>query len=190
MKRFVNVMMSVLVLFFAVTTAGWAAETKEEATLRKEAAAISKTAGSSQGEKVVTARLEKEFKATGAQIQGLRGKKLGYGEIAVVFSLAQKLPGSVTDANISEVMTLRQGPPVMGWGQIADKLGTKLGPAISQVKNVNRETNREMNREAKAGKGGAGAMEQRQERSMERHDEMGGHEGSGAGSGSSHGKSR
>ncbi len=190
MKRFINVIMSVLVLFFAVTTAVWAAETKEETTLRKEAAAISKTANSSQGEKIVTARLDKEFNVTDAQIQALRDKKLGYGEIAIVYSLAQKMPGGITDANISEVMTMRQGPPVMGWGQIANKLGTKLGPAVSQVKNVNRETSREMHREAKGGGSGSGAMEQSQERDMDRHGEMGGHGGSGAGgSGSSHGKS-
>ncbi len=90
-------------------------------------------------------------------------------------------------------MALRQGPPTMGWGEIAKKLDLKLGPTVSQVKNVNKETHREMGREASAGKGGKEAMEHQQDRDMDRHGEMGaggGHEGMGAGGGSSHGKGR
>ncbi len=185
MKRFVYIILSAFVLSLAVMSAAWAAETTEEKTLDKESTEISKTAGKAQGATVVTARLEKEFGVTADQIQALRDKKLGYGEIAIVFSLAQKLPGGITDANVSEIMTLRQGPPTMGWGAIAKKLDLKLGPTVSQVKNVNKETGTEMG----AGKGGKEAMEQADERSMERHGEMGGgHGGMGAGEGSSHGK--
>ncbi len=185
MKRFVYIIMSAFVLSLVVMSAAWAAETTEEKTLDKESAEISKTAGKAQGATVVTARLEKEFNVTEAQIQALRDKKLGYGEIAIVFSLAQKLPGGITDANISEVMTLRQGPPTMGWGEVAKKLDLKLGPTVSQVKNVNKETGKEMGREAGTGKGGDASME----RGMERHGEMGGgHETIGGGAGSSHGK--
>jgi hypothetical protein len=183
--------MSAFVLSLAVMSAAWAAETTEEKTLAKESAEISKTAGKTQGATVVTARLEKEFNVTEVQIQALRDKKLGYGEIAIMFSLAQKKYGSVTDETIGSIVTLRQGPPTMGWGEVAKKIDLKLGPTVSQMRNVNRETNREMGREAKAGKGGAGAMEQHQERSMERHGEMGGgHETIGGGAGSSHGKGR
>ncbi len=189
MKRSMYIILSILVLSLLAFGAAWAAETREEKTLDKESAEISKTAGKAQGATVVTARLEKEFKVTADQIQALRDKKLGFGEIAIVFSLAQKLPGGITDANISQVMTLRQGPPAMGWGAIAKKLDLKLGPTVSQVKNVNKDTDREMGRE----KGGKEAMEQHQDRDMDRHDEMGaggGHEGMGAGGGSAHSKGR
>ncbi len=180
MKRSLYIMMSVLVLSLITFSAAWAAETTEEKTLDRDSAEISKTAGKAQGAAVVTARLEKEFNVTETQIQGLRDKKLGYGEIAIVFSLAQKMPGGITDANLSEVMALRQGTPTVGWGAVAKKLDLKLGPTISQMRNVNRETNREMHREV--GTGGPG--------SMERHGEMGGgHEGMGSG-GSSHGRGR
>ncbi len=190
MKRSMYIIISILVLSLFAFGAAWAAETREEKTLDKESAEISKTAGKAQGATVVTTRLEKEFNVTADQIQALRDKKLGYGEIAIVFSLAQKLPGGITDANISEIMTLRQGPPTMGWGQVAKKLDLKLGPTISQVKNVNKETHMEMSREAKGGDKNREAMEQHQDSSMERHGEMGGgHEGIGAGgAGSSHGK--
>ncbi len=185
MKRSLYIIMSVLVLSLFAFGAAWAAETTEEKTLNKESAEISKTAGKTEGATVVTGRLEKEFNVTADQIKSLRDKKLGYGEIAIVFSLAQKLPGGITDANISQIMTLRQGTPTMGWGAIAKKLDLKLGPTVSQVKNVNKETEREMGRE----KGGKEAMG---DRGMDRHGEMGaggGHDGM-AGGGSSHGKGR
>ncbi len=188
MKRFEYILVSIFVLSLAVLGAALAAETKEEKALQKEAAAINTLSGSAQGEKMVTARLEKEFGVTGGQIQGLRDKKLGYGEIAIMFSLAQKKYGSVTEESIGNILALRQGPPAMGWGEVARKLQTRLGPTVSQTRNINRETNREMAREAKAGKDGKETREQHQERSMERHGEMGGgQEGTG---GASHGKGR
>ncbi len=183
MKRSRYIIISTLVLTLAMLSAAWAAETKEEKNLQKESTEISATASTPKGETVVTQKLEKEFKVTGAQVQALRDQKLGYGEIAIVFSLAQKMPGGITDANIQSVMTLRTGPPVMGWGEIAKKLGTKLGPTISQVKSVNKDTEREM----KGGTSGKGHMDQ--ERSEERHGDMTGHGGGmGNGQGASHGK--
>jgi hypothetical protein len=187
MKRSLYLIISVFVLLLTMLGAVWAAESQEEKELRKEAAAINTTAGGAQGEKVVTQRLEKEFKVTEMQIQGMREQKLGYGEIAITLSLCKKMPGGITDANIHQVMTMRQGPPTMGWGNIAKKLGTKLGPAISQVKNVNRETNKEMKHDAKGDKE---HMEKHQEQHEEMHKESMGHESMGGGQGESHGKEK
>jgi len=178
---------SVFALSLTMLGAVWAAESKEEQSLQKEAAAIHTTAGNTQGEKVVIQRLEKDFNVSNDRIQGLRDQKLGYGEIAIVLSLSQKMPGGITDANIQQVMTMRQGPPTMGWGEIAKKLGTKLGPAISQVKNVNKEISREMKYEAKGDKE---HMEKHQEQHEEMHKESMGHEGMGGGQGASHGKDK
>lgn len=180
MKRSLYLIISVFALSLTMLAAVWAAESKEEQSLQKEAAAINTTAGNAQGEKIVTQRLEKDFNVTDAQVQGMRDKKLGYGEIAIVLSLSKKMPGGITDANIQQVMTMRQGPPTMGWGEIAKKLGTKLGPAISQVKNVNKETNREMKHEAKGDKE---HMEKHQEQHDEMHQESMGHESMGEGHG-------
>lgn len=185
MKRSRYIIVSALVLTLAMLGTAWAAETREEKNLQKESTGINATAGTEKGQKVVVQRLEKEFNVTDAQIQGLRDKKLGYGEIAVVFSLSQKMAGGITDANIQSVMTLRAGPPTMGWGEVAKKLGTKLGPTISQVRSVNKETDREMKHEAMGGKG---QMERDQEMHDERHGEMSGHGGMGNGQGMSHGK--
>ncbi len=180
MKRSRYIVVSALVLTLSMLSAAWAAETREEKNLQKESTEINTTAGTEKGATVVTQRLEKEFGVTDTQIQALRDQKLGYGEIAIVFSLAQKMDGGITDANIQSIMTLREGPPTMGWGQIANKLGTKLGPTVSQVKSVNRDTEREM-------KGDKGQME----RNQERHGEMSGHGGGmGSGQGMSHGRDR
>ena len=64
MKRFVYTIVSVVVVSLAMMNAAWAAETKEEKTLGKESAEITKTAGKTQGATVVTARLEKELEAS------------------------------------------------------------------------------------------------------------------------------
>ena len=183
MKRTLYLIISVFMLSLATLGAALAAESKEENNLQKEAAAIDTTAGTPQGEKVVAQRLSKEFSVTDAQVQGMRDKKLGYGEIAIVLSLSQKMSGGATDANIQKVMAMRQGPPTMGWGQIAKTLGTKLGPALSQVKHVNKETSSEMKHEAKGNK-------EHMEQHQERHDEMKGHEGMGGGQGMSPGKGK
>jgi hypothetical protein len=190
MKRMTKGIISVLVLIVVMIGAAWAAETKEEKNLSKEATQINNTAGSSQGEKVVVGRIEKEFSVTNAQIQGLRDQKMGYGEISTVFSLAAKMPGGITDTNIQQVMTLRQGPPKTGWGEVAKKLGTKLGPTVSQVKNVNSETHKEMMRQSENGKD---HKEMHQDNHGEHQGEMMGHEGMGGmsgGEGMSHGKGR
>lgn len=185
MKRILSSMVSVLALSILVLGTAYAAETREEKALTKDAAEISKTASTDKGAGVVTQKLEKDFGVTEAQVTALRDKKLGYGEIAIVYSLASKLPGGITDANVDQIMALRQGPPVMGWGEISKKLGFKLGPVVSAVRSVARDTDREMKHisksemSAKEKMGGAEA----------RHGEVGGHSGMGAGGqGAAHGK--
>jgi hypothetical protein len=185
MKRIMSSLAGVLTLSLLMLGAAYAAETREEKALSKDAAEISKTASTEKGAGVVTQKIEKEFDVTEAQVTALRDKKLGYGEITIVFSLASKLPGGISDANVEQIMALRQGPPVMGWGEIAKKLGFKLGPAVSQVKTVARDTDREMEHMGKGEKG----MKDNMGRADERRGEMGGHSGMGAGGqGLSHGK--
>ncbi len=184
MKRFSAI--AILALsFMLLGSAAWAAETKEEKALKKDAVEIDKTAGTGKGAAVVTERIEKEFGVTASQVNALRDQKLGYGEISIVYSLTSKMPGGITDANVAQIMTLRQGPPVMGWGEISNKLGFKLGSAVSEVKNIAKDTDKEMKSVKETGSMTGS------ERSMERHGEMGssGSHG-GMGAGGSHGSSR
>jgi hypothetical protein len=190
MKRMTKGIIGALVLTVVMISAAWAVETTEEKNVGKEAAAINKTSGSSQGQKVVAGRLEKEFSVTDTQIQGLRNQKMGYGEVAIVFSLASKMPGGITAANINQIVTLRQGSPRMGWGEVSHKLGIKLGPTVSRMRTMNREMHGEMRRESKTDKGSA---EMNQESDMKHDRDMMGNEGvggMGGGGGMSHGNGR
>lgn len=113
-----------------------AAENSEK-TLDKSASDINAAQGESpQASEMVTGKIKDTFGVTDEQISGLRARNMGYGEITIVFSLAQKMAGGITSDNVNQIMTMRQGPPVMGWGQIAKSLGLKLGEVVSGVKKV------------------------------------------------------
>jgi len=51
------------------------------------------------GEKAVVKRISMEFKTTESRCRR-SATKLSYGEAAIVLSLAQTLPGGITDASI------------------------------------------------------------------------------------------
>lgn len=74
-----------------------------------------------------TEKIKTDFKVDDARVQSLRDKKYGYGEITKVLSLAEQMPGGITDENVAKITTMRDGPPKMGWGQIAKEQGVKLG---------------------------------------------------------------
>ena len=132
----------ILQLLFA---GGAAADvSKDERNLDREMKRLNDTAAKPDGEKAVLKLLVTDFKATEPQIRTLREQNLGYGEIAGVLSLAQTLPGGATDANVQKVLTLRQGPPVMGWGLVAREIGAKLGKTVSQVRKAANNANREI----------------------------------------------
>ncbi len=118
-------------------------KTSDEKKLDKAAMTMNKEAAKPEGEAAVKAKLSEEFGVDAARVQALRDQKLGYGEIGIVLSLAQGMNGGITDANVQQIMTMRKGPPVMGWGQISNKLGEKLGPVISKVKKVSSAARRE-----------------------------------------------
>jgi Skp family chaperone for outer membrane proteins len=132
------------------------------------AAELDKDAAKPYGEKLVTEKIKTEFKVDDARVQGLREQKLGYGEISIALSLAEELPGGITDANVQKVMAMRQGPPVIGWGKIAKDLNLKLGPVISGVKKMSAEVRKQERKDAKMEKKGAEKNE-KQER-MEKHE--------------------
>ncbi|HBL17064.1 MAG: hypothetical protein A2X36_16590 [Elusimicrobia bacterium GWA2_69_24] len=109
---------------------------KDEQKLAKLVTDLDKEAALPDGPGKVGSKLMDQFKVDDARIQGLRGQKLGYGEVSIVLALAEKLPGGISDVNVDSIMALRKGPPVMGWGQIAKKQGVKLGQVLSKVKKV------------------------------------------------------
>jgi hypothetical protein len=139
-----KVLMLLTAVFFIFTVAVVQAATKDEKRLEVRAAELNRDAGEPAGEKVVTERIEKEFGVDEARVKSLRDKGLGYGEVAISLSLAKTLPGGITDENVDKVLAMRQGPPKEGWGNIAKKLGVKLGPVVSGVDKVRTETRKEL----------------------------------------------
>jgi hypothetical protein len=144
MKRYSAVLGIACILSLLTTGAAATDMSKDEKNLEREAKRVNDTAAKPDGEKAVIKRLVTDLMATEQQVRTLRERKLSYGEVAGVLSLAQALPGGVTDANVQKVLALRQGPPLTGWGQVARQLDTKLGKTVSQVRKVANNANREI----------------------------------------------
>jgi hypothetical protein len=144
MKRAWLTLGAVLAMTLLITGAGWAEVSKDEKNLEREVKRVNDAAAKPGGEKAVSKRLIADLKATEQQVQSLRDRKLDHGEIAIVLSLAQALPSGATDANVQKVLSLRQGPPAAGWGDVARQLGTKLGKTVSQLRRLANNANREI----------------------------------------------
>jgi len=147
MKRSFAVLGIVCILSLSAAGTAAAEVSKDERNLEREVKRVNDTAAKPDGERAVAKRLVEDLKAAEQQVQTLRGRNLGYGEISVVLSLAQALPDGATDANVQKVLALRQGPPVTGWGQVSRQLGTKLGKTVSQVRKVANNANREIKKD-------------------------------------------
>ncbi|MBI5345343.1 MAG: hypothetical protein HZB83_08455 [Deltaproteobacteria bacterium] len=135
MTRKITVIAAVVFLLLAGFAASYAVASNDESQIENDASTIGKDA-KADGGKVVTQRIEKEFNVDEARVSSLRAQKLGYGEIAIVLALAQKLPGGITDANVNTIISKWQGPPREGWGKIAKDLGLNLGTVLSQIEKV------------------------------------------------------
>jgi hypothetical protein len=102
--------------------------------------------------------IEAQFKVTNVQIAALRSDQLGYGEIVILLGLAAQEPGGVTPTSIDEVLAVRQGPPVMGWGQIANQLGLTLQLALNVPQPLGDAARRALGAGGAAGNPGAQGM--------------------------------
>src|SRR4029453_8708507 len=70
---------------------------------------------------------------TAADVQNLRQRKLGYGEISILLALAAKQDGP-SPKSVNEILAMRQTDK-MGWGNIAKALGYKsLGSVNKRAK--------------------------------------------------------
>src|SRR5712692_3094230 len=129
----------------AAPAVGQDVDTKGEKELTTVGQKIDKTgAGADAGR--VTSRIVDEWKGTkftfdstsapreltAKDVQDLRAKRLGFGEISILLALAAKQP-SANAKTVDQILALRQG--VEGWGKIARDLGYKnLGSVVSSVK--------------------------------------------------------
>lgn len=95
-------------------------------------------------------RIKTSYSVDDARVQSLRDQKLGYGEISKVLALAEMRDGGINDANVNAILAERNGPPKMGWGQIAKKQGTTIGALMGRVKSAEKTARDLEKREARA----------------------------------------
>jgi hypothetical protein len=137
---------AVAAALFAGQAAAEGVDAKAEKELTTAGAKIDKASASADSGRVTTKIVDQwkgtqfKFDATSApreltaqDVQDLRQKKLGYGEISTLLALTAKQPDPATAKPLSEVVAMRRGG--MGMGQVAKGLGYRnLGSVINSVK--------------------------------------------------------
>ena len=123
MKKIVSILLLSIFLCFI---GGFTSYADDEAKEEEADKAMDKDAQTEQGKKMVVQRIENLFHVDQQRIDDLRQKKLGYGEIRHVFSLANQLPGGINDENVNKIMDLRKNQK-MGWGRVAQELNLHMG---------------------------------------------------------------
>ncbi|GEM_PF-3493106 len=106
---------------------------------QQAASEINTEADTDAGREAVAGRLQNEFHVEESVINDLRSAKMGYGEIGIALSLAEQMPGGITNENIQKVMDLRQADTKSGWGNVAKQLNLNLGKVVSQTKKIANE---------------------------------------------------
>lgn len=115
---------------------------------------IDKTAAEGEAGRV-TARIVDEWKGTtftfdaggtprtltAQDVQNLRAKRLGYGEISILLALTAKQPDPATAKSMNEILAMRQAGE--GWGKLAKDLGYKnLGSVVRSVQATEKSVTR------------------------------------------------
>lgn len=142
MKRFLSALLFASAVAFVPNIPAFAADAPSEIEavdveeVTDEMDDINDDASTAEGEAAVVGRIVSEFGVDEALVEDLRAKKLGYGEITLALSLAERLPGGITDENLDKVLDLRQGPPVQGWGNVAKSLELSLKPSKQKLEKV------------------------------------------------------
>ena len=144
MKKILVLYLISFFLLFVSWSPSVRAEDKDDSALKEKASAIDKKANEPEGKKHVVEKLENQYHVSDERINKLREQKLGYGEIGIVFSMAEKMPGGINDDNIKKIMELRQGGTHKeGWGKIANELNLKPGDIRERVNKVNSDIEEE-----------------------------------------------
>src|SRR2546425_3443139 len=147
-------LLALVVLMMALIAghaAAQAVDAKGDKELTQLTQKIDKSAADRDGGRV-TAKIVDEWKGTkfkfdpnsapreltAQDVQDLRAKKLGYGEISILLALTAKQPNSATAKSVSEILAMRQAGE--GWGKLARDLGYKnLGSVLKSVKATDKD---------------------------------------------------
>lgn len=142
MRDFLSVLLFASVVVFVSNTQVFAS-TDTDAAVEEDSTEINEEAATPGGAQAVADRIRKEFDVDEATVNSLRDKKLGYGEISIALSLAERMPGGITEENLDKIISMRQGPPVEGWGNIAKDLKLDLKPAASHLEKIGSKTEKQ-----------------------------------------------
>jgi hypothetical protein len=100
----------------------------------------SRVAGTPEGQRRVAESLAAEFKVDRATVEGLRERKMGWGEVAIALALSQELmkqdPTLTQDQALAKILAGRENG---GWGKVAQQYGLKLGPVLSGIKRADKQ---------------------------------------------------
>jgi hypothetical protein len=126
------------------------AQTGDDATIEATAKAIDKETAN-KGQALRMEALSRQFRLTPEEIQDMRAKKQGWGEVTIQLAMAQQLSQSnpttypTIQSALTKIESLRADK--MGYGKIAKDLGFKLGPVVSDAKHVRNELAQELRAE-------------------------------------------
>jgi hypothetical protein len=130
----------------ALLTGAAGVEAQDQRTLgqvQAEANALdtkaSRVAGTPEGQRRVAESLAAQFKVDRATVEGLRDRRMGWGEVAIALALSQELmkqnPTLTQDQALAMVLSSRESG---GWGKVAQQYGLKLGPVLSGIKQADK----------------------------------------------------
>lgn len=123
---------SLLVAMTGLATAAAAsAASKDENKLSAEITMINADAKLPQAEQVMKKQLKDSFSVGSDKISSLLGKNMQYGDIAAILAFADKMPGGITDANINQVLNMRQSNA--GWDQVAKKVNVDTASVAGKI---------------------------------------------------------
>ena len=151
MVRFSLLLVLPMIALVAGSAAAQTVDTKGDKELTQLTQKIDKSAADRDGGRV-TSKIVDEWKGTqfkfdpnsapreltAQDVQDLRAKKLGFGEISTLLALTAKQPNSATAKSVNEILAMRQAGE--GWGKLARDLGYKnLGSVVKSVKATDKD---------------------------------------------------
>jgi len=149
--RFSLLLVLPMIALVAGSAAAQTVDTKGDKELAQLTQKIDKSAADRDGGRV-TSKIVDEWKGTqfkfdpnsapreltAQDVQDLRAKKLGFGEISTLLALTAKQPNSATAKSVNEILAMRQAGE--GWGKLARDLGYKnLGSVVKSVKATDKD---------------------------------------------------
>ncbi len=122
-------------LFVSIGTL-WASRAGVEMRLGSDVAYLNSVGRSADGERSLSQSIQSRFRAEPGQIADLRKQRLGYGDISVVLSLASRLRGGISRANIERIVSMWKSPRAGNWGKVARSLGVRVERVVLQIESL------------------------------------------------------